>query len=140
MRRIAWMGAVCAASLAGLPAGVAVAQQGHKPAPTENRGLRYEALAALDLTGQIDWVAGRQLRLRRLTMEPGGHAGLHDHRDRPAMLYVVEGVVIDHRDGGGEPREYRAGQSITEPVETRHWIENPGDAPTVLIVVDLFRP
>ena len=139
MRRTMWTGVLCAAALVGLPADIAIGQQGPKPAPTENRGLRYEALPGLDLTGQIEGVTGRQFRVRRLTVEPGGHSALHEHRDRPAILHILEGSIVEHRDGS-EPREHRAGQAVPEPVETRHWIENRSSTPTVLITVDLFKP
>ena len=140
MRRTAWMGALCAAGLVGLSAGIATGQPGPRPAaPTENRGLHYEALPSLDLTGQLEGMAGRQFRVRKLTVEPGGHSALHEHRDRPAILYILEGTLVEHRDGG-ETREHRAGQTVTEPVQTRHWIENRGSTPAVLIVVDLFKP
>ena len=130
-------GALCA-GLFHLSVGSAGAQQA-RLAPTENRGVTYEALVGLDLGNQID-LPGRQFRVRRLTMEPGGYVGLHEHRNRPAMIYVVQGQVTDHHEGGGEPREYRAGQVVAETVDLRHWIENTGGTPTVLVVVDLFKP
>lgn len=105
MRRMMWLGVLGAA---GLSAGAATGQQAPPGAPTENRGVRTDAVSSLDLAGQIDGVAGRQLRVRRIVVEPGGQVAVHQHRERPGTVYVVEGAVVEHRDGG-EPREYRAG-------------------------------
>ncbi len=107
MRRTVWTGALCAAALVSFSANIATGQQGPKPAPIENRGLRYEALPSLDLTGQIEGMAGRQFRIRRLTVEPGGYSALHEHRDRPAILYNAAWGP------GRRPRAARAFASTT---------------------------
>lgn len=139
MRCTLMVGTLLVGGLAALTTGVATGQPGPRQAPAENRGLRYEALPSLDLTGQIEGMAGRQFRMRRLTVEPGGATALHDHRDRPAILYILEGVLTEHREGG-DTREHRAGQAVTEPIDTRHWVENRGSVPAVLVSVDLYRP
>ncbi len=85
-----------ASSLAlGFAAGLAVGQM--KP-PAENKGLGAEALRSLDLTEEIDSVRGRPLRMRKITLAPGG-VGAHRRGIRRG-----EG---DHALGG-EPRQ-RAG-------------------------------
>jgi len=55
----------------GFAAGLAVGQM--KP-PAENKGLGAEALRSLDLTEEIDSVSGRPLRMRKITLAPGGGA------------------------------------------------------------------
>jgi quercetin dioxygenase-like cupin family protein len=70
-----------------------------QPVP-ETSGVRVEVLATVDLAGEIEGLAGRELRMRMLTMEPGGVFGpLHDHVDRPGTVYGLEGTITDHRDG-----------------------------------------
>jgi hypothetical protein len=45
--------------------------------------------ATLDLGPEIAGMAGRQLRMRIVTIEPGRVFGpIHDHRDRPSMVYI----------------------------------------------------
>jgi quercetin dioxygenase-like cupin family protein len=127
----------CAAGLVGFSAGVTTAQQ-QRAAPTDTQGARIEAVTGLDLTGAIEGVDGRQLRIRRITVEPGGHLAVHEHVGRPGSVYVLEGTLTEHRDGS-EPRDYRAGQGFTEPVHIRHWAENRGTVPVVFIAVDIFK-
>ena len=46
-----------------------------------------ELLAAFALGPEIDGLAGRQFRTRKVTIEPGGVIGpIHDHKDRPGMV------------------------------------------------------
>jgi quercetin dioxygenase-like cupin family protein len=69
-------------------------------APTEMKGVTVDLLAALDLGPEIEGMAGRQLRMRMFTIQPGGIIGsIHDHKDRPGMVYILQGTIIDHRNG-----------------------------------------
>ncbi len=107
-------------------------------APTGNKGITIKVLEAIDLGPQFQAMTGRQLRMRLVTAEPGGIFGIHDHKDRPAEDYVLQGAVIDHR--GSQAKEYRAGMSIFEDKDTVHWLENKGTTPAVLVSVDIFKP
>ena len=73
---------------------------GNEQAAPETKGVTVELLAALDLGPEIEGMAGRQLRMRMVTIEPGGVFGpVHDHIDRPGMVYILQGTITDHRDG-----------------------------------------
>lgn len=120
------------ALVAGWQSGMA-----QQAAPTENKGVTIKPLNAVDLGPEIEGMAGRQLRMRMITIEPSGVLAVHDHKDRPATDYVVQGTVIDHR--GNEAKAYGAGLSISENKNTVHWLENKGTAPVVLIAVDVFK-
>jgi quercetin dioxygenase-like cupin family protein len=113
----------------------AVAQQ----APTENKGIKAEALSGFALGKQgLDDFAQRQMRIRQITVEPGGVAGFHSHKDRPALTYVMKGSVTEHRKGGPD-RTYKAGEVIIESTDVEHWAENTSAEPATLISVDLFK-
>ena len=50
----------------------------------ETKGVAVKLLATVDLGPEIEGMAGRQLRMRMVTIEPGGVFGpIHDHKDRP---------------------------------------------------------
>ena len=113
----------------------AVAQQ----APTENKGIKVEALSGFALGKQgLDDLTQRQMRIRQITIEPGGVAGFHSHRDRPALTYIIKGSLTEHRKGGPD-RTYKAGEVITEGTDVDHWAENTSSEPATLISVDLFK-
>ena len=111
--------------------GTATAQQA---APTESKGITVTVLATVDLGPDIP---GRQLRLRIVTVEPGGVFQVHSHKDRPGAAYVLSGTITEHR--GDVVKEYRAGESWAEDRNVTHWIENKGTSPAVIISPDIFK-
>ena len=109
-----------------------------EPAAPETRGVTVELLATLDLGPEIEGMAGRQLRMRKVTIEPGGVFGpLHDHVDRPGTVYILQGTITDHRNG--VTKEYGPGVGWPEDKDTLHWLENRGTTPAVEISVDIVR-
>jgi quercetin dioxygenase-like cupin family protein len=115
---------------------IAAAQQ----APTENKGMKAEALSVLALGKQgLDDLSQRQMRMRQITIEPGGVVGFHSHKARPALSYIVKGALTEHRKGSPD-RIYKAGEAITEGADVDHWAENASSSePVVIVSVDLFR-
>ena len=102
----------------------------------ETRGVEVTALATVDLAGEIEGMAGHQLRMRMVTFEPGGIFGpIHDHRGRPGTVYVLQGTITDHRDGVAT--DYEPGLGWPEDRDTLHWLENRGTIPAVEISVDI---
>jgi hypothetical protein len=36
--------------------------------------------------------------MRMVTIKPGGVFGpIHDHKDRPGIVYILQGMITDHR-------------------------------------------
>lgn len=102
----------------------------------ETRGITVEHLASVDLGPEIEGLAGRQLRMRMVTMEPGGVFGpLHDHKGRPGLVYILQGTITDHR--GGVATEYGPGLGWPEDRRTLHWLENAGATPAIEISIDI---
>ena len=102
----------------------------------ETRGVAVKVLATVDLAGEIEGLAGRQLRMRMVTMEPGGIFGpIHDHRGRPGTVYILQGTITDHRNGAAT--DYGPGVGWPEDRNTIHWLENRGTEPAVEISVDI---
>lgn len=101
-------------------------------------GVEVTLLATVDLAGEIEGLEGRQLRMRMVTIAPGGVFGpVHDHADRPGLVYVLSGEITDHRDG--VDTVYGPGPGWPEDRHTLHWLENRGDVPAVEISVDIVR-
>ena len=66
----------------------------------ETKGITVKLLATVDLGPEIEGMAGRQLRMRMVTFEPGGVFGpIHDHKGRPGTVYILQGTITDHRNG-----------------------------------------
>jgi quercetin dioxygenase-like cupin family protein len=107
-------------------------------AAAETRGVTTELLATVDLGPEIEGMEGRRLRMRMVTIEPGGVFGpVHDHKDRPGIVYVLQGTITDHRDGVAT--DYGPGVGWPEDRNTTHWLENRGASTAVEISVDIVR-
>ncbi|MFN8011125.1 MAG: cupin domain-containing protein [Holophagaceae bacterium] len=104
----------------------------------ETRGVEVQLLATVDLGAEIEGMAGRELRMRLVTLAPGAVFGpLHDHVDRPGLVYILSGTITDHRNGVAT--EYGPGAGWPEDRHTLHWLENRGDVPAVEVSVDIVR-
>ncbi|MEO8468075.1 MAG: cupin domain-containing protein [Chloroflexota bacterium] len=108
---------------------------GEHAAP-ETKGVAVKLLATVDLGPEIEGMEGHQLRLRMVTIEPGGVLGpIHDHIGRPGTVYVLQGTITDHRNG--VDTEYGPGLGWPEDRNTTHWLENNGTIPAVEISIDI---
>lgn len=104
----------------------------------ETKGVAVKLLATVDLGPEIEGMAGRQLRMRRVTIAPGGVFGpIHDHTGRPVVVNILQGTITDHR--GGVATDYGPGVGWPEDRNTLHWLENRGTIPAVEISVDIVR-
>ena len=107
-------------------------------APTMPQGVTDTVIGAVDLGTEIN-VQGRQLRTRRLVVQPGGIVPVHSHVDRPALIVVVSGSITEHRSDRTTPVEHRAGDISREAGGISHYWINHGDAPAVLLSSDVFN-
>jgi mannose-6-phosphate isomerase-like protein (cupin superfamily) len=102
-----------------------------KQNPTENKA----PVELRSVDSKINSVQGRQLRLRSLTLEPGGIVELHSHKDRPTVLYVIRGTLTSHPQGV----VVRAGVGFAQDQDGDYWIQNTGNEPTEFIWLPLDK-
>jgi quercetin dioxygenase-like cupin family protein len=112
---------------------------GQKQIPTQNAGQSEEQLRSLDLTNELDSAKGRPLRMRKVTLQAGGVLGLHNHVDRPAVTYLLQGQMTYHQDGKPD-LVANPGDGFAEGRATTHWAESTGKVPAVWIAVDIPKP
>jgi quercetin dioxygenase-like cupin family protein len=97
----------------------------------ETKGVTVKLLATVDLGPEIEG-------MRLVTIEPGGVFGpIHDHKDRPGTVYILQGTITDCRNGVAT--DYGPGVGWPEDRNTTHWLENRGTIPAVEISVDIVR-
>ena len=146
-RRVALAGAIAGAfSIAAIvanagdcPADKRVADgQGQKPSTAAAKGVTDVVRASTDLSKEPAAIDGRQFRLRQLDIQPGGIVPWHSHDNRPALIYVVSGEIVEYASNCAAPIVHKAGDVAPEKKGTSHWWQNNGSTPVVLISVDLF--
>jgi quercetin dioxygenase-like cupin family protein len=111
---------------------------GQQKPPTEAKGITASSLASLDLGPEIPGLQGRYLRARLVTADPGGHSAVHSHNDRPAIPYVLRGMLTQCTPDG-KCRDLREGEAGTADKDTVHWDENKGKTTLVYLVLDISR-
>ena len=131
-----WIGsgvAVVSALLLALPQVVA-----QRTPPTENKGVVSKLVGTMPLAAELSEIGTRQLRVRYITLAPGGVFAEHNHKDRPTVEYVLKGNVVEYRGSAGKP--YRAGDAVLSDKDTTHWWRNEGTEEAVFIAADVFNP
>lgn len=107
-------------------------------APTTPKGVTDTVIGSVDLGAEIN-VADRQLRTRRLVVQPGGIVPLHSHRDRPALIYTVSGSITEYRSSCTAPILHKAGDIAREADGISHYWINHGKVPVVLLSSDVHH-
>jgi quercetin dioxygenase-like cupin family protein len=100
-------------------------------------GVTDTTLGAIDLGKEMAKIAGRELRFRKMTIEAGGVVPWHSHDDRPALIYVAEGEIIEYASNCAAPIHHKAGEIRPETRGTAHWWKNLSDQPVVLFIGDV---
>ena len=98
-----------------------------QPAAHAAKGVTDTVLAAIDLEKEPANIKERQLRFRKLTIEPGGIVPWHSHDDRPAIIYVAEGEIVEYASNCADPIVHKAGDIRPETHGTSHWWQNLGN-------------
>jgi quercetin dioxygenase-like cupin family protein len=112
--------------------------QGQKPGPMAPKDVTDVVRVSTDLSKEPVAVKNRLFRLRQLEVKPGGIVPWHSHGERPAMIYIVSGEVVEYASSCAVPIVHKAGDVAAEKSGTSHWWQNTGSTTSVLISVDLF--
>src|SRR5882757_263722 len=102
-------------------------------------GVTDTTLGAIDLGKEPAKLNDRQLRFRKLTIEPNGIVPWHSHGDRPALIFIAEGEIIEYASNCAAPIVHKAGEIRPETSGTAHWWKNLGDKTVVLYVGDVLH-
>jgi quercetin dioxygenase-like cupin family protein len=110
-----------------------------QPTAHAAKGVTDTVLAAIDLEKEPANIKERQLRFRKLTIEPGGIVPWHSHDDRPAIIYVAEGEIVEYASNCADPIVHKAGDIRPETHGTSHWWQNLGNKTVILFVGDVLH-
>lgn len=102
--------------------------------PAEAVGLTEELMNASEMNGQF---AGHVVRLRRITIAPGGVVPWHNHDERQGMGLIVSGVFTEYLNTCRVPIARGPGSISREIAGVHHYWRNEGQEPVVLIAADV---
>jgi len=100
-------------------------------------GVTDTTLGAIDLGKEKAKIKGRELRFRKMVIQPGGVVPWHSHDDRPALIYVAEGEILEFASNCAGPIHHKAGDIRAEKLGTSHWWKNLSDKPVTLFIGDV---
>src|ERR1043165_474754 len=120
------------------PAGKSMANA-TKPVDHAAQGVTDTTLGAIDLGKEQAKISGRELRLRKMVIQAGGVVPWHSHDDRPAVIYVAEGEIVEYASNCAVPIVHKAGETRKETNGTSHWWKNHPNAQVVLFIGDVRR-
>ena len=122
------------------PAGkVAPDGQGQQAGATMPKDVTDTVLAALDLANEAPMLKDRQMRVRKLVIQPGGIVPWHSHGERPALIYIIEGEIVEYASNCAAPITHKAGEVARETHATAHWWQNHGTKTVVLLSFDILH-
>ena len=120
----------------GVWAGQGIAQ---RTVPVEHKGISVDALGvvpAVSMQAQLG-LAGYQLQLREITIEPGGQIARHSHAGRPGIVKLVSGSWLEGRPQSETLYDADQNTVIIEDATTEHWFWNDGDEAATAYVCDI---
>ncbi len=112
---------------------------GQKAGATAHKGVEEKLLGQLDLGKEKVNIPGRLFRMRQLIVQPGGEVAWHSHEDRPALIYVVSGTIVEYSSHCSVPIQHDAGDLSIESAGLSHWWKNTSKAPVTLISADIAK-
>ena len=121
------------------PTSSSPAARARRPGPPCRRTSRTRYSRSIALADEPVAIQDRQLRMRRLEIQPGGVVPWHSHEDRPAIIYVVQGEVTEYSSECAAPIVHMTGEVSVETHGVAHWWKNTGAGTVVLISADLLR-
>ena len=110
-----------------------------KPVTTPAQGVTDTVLASIDLAKEPVKLADHLQRLRKLVVHPGGVVPWHSHDDRPALIYIIEGEIVEYASTCAVPIVHKAGEVTAETKGTAHWWKNLTDKPVTLLSFDILH-
>ena len=102
-------------------------------------GVTDTELASIDLAKENVKLDQRRLRMRHMTVAPGGVVPLHSHEDRPALIMVNSGEIYEYSSKCAVPILHKAGDIARESLGTRHWWKNVGAVAVELTIADIVN-
>lgn len=110
-----------------------------KPATHGPKGVTDKVLASIDLSNEKVALNGHLMRVRKLEIQPGGVVPWHSHAERPALIYIMSGEIVENASNCQVPIVHKAGEVARETRGTSHWWQNNGKATVVLLSFDILN-
>lgn len=104
---------------------------------TPARDVTDNVIGSIDVSKEPAKIPDRLFRLRKLVVKPGGVVPWHSHGNRPAIIYILTGEIVEYASNCAVPIVHRAGDVAIETAGVSHWWQNHGNVTVELLSADL---
>jgi quercetin dioxygenase-like cupin family protein len=105
----------------------------------KNNLTTKKTLTVIKLTGWRN-IDDLNLRIRYFTIPVGGVVPTHEHDDRPSIVHILQGEIVEHNALCAVPIVHKAGETTPEFGKGHaHWWENTGSVPVLLTSSDIVE-
>jgi quercetin dioxygenase-like cupin family protein len=111
---------------------VAISLAGGAASAQTPKGFDIKVLGSIDLGPEIDGMAGRVLRMSYVTVAPGGELAAHSHDGRPEIIYVLQGILTEARNGGPAV-DHKPGDVLIMKTGVTHALSNRSAEPAIYV-------
>jgi len=98
-----------------------------------------KVLGSIDLGSEKTALKDHLFRMRRLEIKPGGIVPWHSHGERPALIFIVKGEILEYSSNCKTPITHKAGDVSVEKAGVAHWWKNVSKETVVLISADILH-
>ena len=116
-----------------------VSSNARQPGPDKHKNVSDKVIASIDLADEAPKLKDHKFRLRRLIVQPGGIVAWHSHAERPAIIYIVSGSIVEYASTCAAPIIHKAGDVARETHATSHWWKNVSGRSVVLLSTDILH-
>lgn len=86
-------------------------------------------------------VENDDVRIPKVTVQPGHKTGLHQHRQNRVMIYLnAGGQKTVYEDGREVVEHWKAGEPLWSPMAGHHTVEIMGEGPITIVEVEFKKP
>jgi quercetin dioxygenase-like cupin family protein len=107
------------------------------PVSTPARDVTDNVIGSIDVAKEPAKIPDRLFRLRKLVIKPNGVVPWHSHDNRPAIIYIIKGEIVEYASNCAVPIVHRAGEVAVETAGVSHWWQNHGKETVELLSADL---
>ena len=136
---VASLGLIAVPAHAGTCPADKVTTDGQQPGPSAHRAVTDKVIASIDLADEAPRLKEHKMRLRRLVVQPGGVVAWHSHAERPAIIYIISGTIVEYASTCAVPIVHKGGEVARETHTTQHWWKNKTNKPVVLLSADILH-
>lgn len=117
--------------------GYVIAQQ-QQSAPARPSGIRGTEIAKIDLGERFPGMQGKWMKMTKADVAPGGGSTPHSHKDRPEVVYILKGTVVETQ--GAHKKTLKAGEGMqsNDLYKTElHQIQNLSNEEASVLVIEI---